>query len=63
MVFCIGVTNHVNGNFSIIKNKVISLGVGDVEQKSALLALLGLPGGLGIVPAGAGQVLAGLFFS
>ena len=28
-----------------------------------LLALLGLPGGLGIVPAGAGQVLAGLFFS
>ena len=27
---------HVNGNFSIIKNKVISLGVGDVEQKSGM---------------------------
>lgn len=28
---------HVNGNFSIIKNKVISLGVGDVEQKSGMI--------------------------
>lgn len=28
---------YVNGNFLIIKNKVISLGVGDVEQKSGMI--------------------------
>ena len=48
-----------NGDYQEYHSDGAILKVGAV----LLLALLGLPGGLGIVPAGAGQVLAGLFFS